>query len=63
MNLRQLKYFVSVVESGNITRAAEQLNVAHLKECSVLVPPSTGIKTVRASSATQQRGHWKIPCT
>ena len=28
MNLRQLKYFVKVVESGNMTRAAEQLHVA-----------------------------------
>jgi LysR family transcriptional regulator, nitrogen assimilation regulatory protein len=28
MNLRQLRYFVSVVESGNMTRAAEQLHVA-----------------------------------
>ena len=28
MNLRQLKYFVGVVEAGNMTRAAEYLNVA-----------------------------------
>ena len=28
MNLRQLKYFVTVVEAGNMTRAAEQLHVA-----------------------------------
>jgi LysR family nitrogen assimilation transcriptional regulator len=28
MNLRQLKYFVSVVDAGNMTRAAEQLHVA-----------------------------------
>jgi len=28
MNLRQLKYFVGVVEAGNMTRAAEQLHVA-----------------------------------
>jgi LysR family nitrogen assimilation transcriptional regulator len=28
VNLRQLKYFVSVVEAGNMTRAAEQLHVA-----------------------------------
>lgn len=28
MNLRQLKYFLSVVETGNMTRAAEQLRVA-----------------------------------
>lgn len=28
MNLRQLKYFVKVVEAGNMTRAAEQLFVA-----------------------------------
>ena len=28
MNLRQLKYFVSVVEAGNMTRAAEQLHLA-----------------------------------
>ena len=28
MNLRQLKYFMSVVETGSMTRAAEQLHVA-----------------------------------
>ncbi|MGE0315145.1 MAG: LysR family transcriptional regulator [Lautropia sp.] len=28
MNLRQLKYFVKVVEAGSMTRAAEQLFVA-----------------------------------
>jgi LysR family transcriptional regulator, nitrogen assimilation regulatory protein len=28
INLRQLRYFVRVIEVGNITRAAEQLNVA-----------------------------------
>jgi hypothetical protein len=28
MNLRQLKYSVSVVDAGNMTRAAEQLHVA-----------------------------------
>jgi LysR family nitrogen assimilation transcriptional regulator len=28
MNLRQLKYFVGVVDAGNMTRAAEHLNVA-----------------------------------
>ena len=28
MNLRQLKYFVSVVQTGSMTRAAEQLHVA-----------------------------------
>ena len=28
MNLRQLRYFTQTVEAGNITRAAEQLNVA-----------------------------------
>ena len=28
MNLRQLRYFVSVVETGSMTRAAEQLHVA-----------------------------------
>ena len=28
MNLRQLQYFLRVVDSGNMTRAAEQLNVA-----------------------------------
>lgn len=28
MNLRQLRYFVSVVDAGNMTRAAEQLHVA-----------------------------------
>ncbi|WP_332685501.1 LysR family transcriptional regulator [Bosea sp. (in: a-proteobacteria)] len=28
MNLRQLRYFVKIAEVGNITRAAEQLNVA-----------------------------------
>jgi LysR family nitrogen assimilation transcriptional regulator len=28
MNVRQLKYFVRVVEAGNMTRAAESLFVA-----------------------------------
>ena len=28
MNLRQLRYFVGVVDAGNMTRAAEQLHVA-----------------------------------
>ncbi|HEX2632613.1 MAG TPA: LysR family transcriptional regulator, partial [Bradyrhizobium sp.] len=28
MNLRQLRYFVAVVEAANMTRAAEQLHVA-----------------------------------
>jgi hypothetical protein len=28
MNLRQLKYFVSVVQAGNMTRAAEELHIA-----------------------------------
>ena len=28
MNLRQLRYFLSVVEAGNMTRAADQLHVA-----------------------------------
>ncbi|KRE13259.1 hypothetical protein ASE66_22745 [Bosea sp. Root483D1] len=28
MNMRQLRYFVSVVDAGNMTRAAEQLHVA-----------------------------------
>lgn len=28
MNVRQLKYFVQVIEAGNMTRAAEQLNIA-----------------------------------
>jgi LysR family nitrogen assimilation transcriptional regulator len=28
VNLRQLKYFVAIVEAGNMTRAAEQLHVA-----------------------------------
>jgi len=28
MNLRQLKYFVGVVEAGNMAPAAEQLHVA-----------------------------------
>lgn len=28
MNLRQLRYFVGVIEAGNMTRAAEQLHVA-----------------------------------
>ena len=28
MNLRQLRYFVGVIDAGNMTRAAEQLHVA-----------------------------------
>ena len=36
MNLRQLKYYVGIVEAGNMTRAAEQLHVAQTTLVSVL---------------------------
>lgn len=60
MNLRQLKYFVKVVDAGNMTRAAEQLHVAQpalgmqirlLEEdlgVALLIRHSRGIETTKA---------------
>jgi len=62
MNLRQLKYFVGVVEAGNMTRAAEQLHVAQtalgmqirqLEEdlgVALLVRHSRGVEPTKAGS-------------
>lgn len=67
MNLRQLKYFVSVVEAGNMTRAAEQLHVAQtalgmqirqIEEdlgIELLVRHSRGIEPTKAGSLLHTR--------
>lgn len=67
MNLRQLKYFVGVVEAGNMTRAAEQLRVAQtalgmqirqLEEdlgVALLVRHSRGVEPTKAGSVLHSR--------
>ena len=67
MNLRQLKYFVGVVEAGNMTRAAEQLHVAQtalgmqirqLEEdlgLALLVRHSRGVEPTKAGSLLYAR--------
>lgn len=67
MNLRQLRYFLSVVDSGNITRAAEQLNVAQtalgmqikqLEESlgvALLVRHSRGVELTKAGTLLRER--------
>jgi LysR family nitrogen assimilation transcriptional regulator len=67
MNLRQLKYFVGVVEAGNMTRAAEQLHVAQtalgmqirqIEEdlgVALLVRHSRGVEPTRAGSLLHAR--------
>jgi LysR family nitrogen assimilation transcriptional regulator len=67
MNLRQLRYFVGVVEAGNMTRAAEQLHVAQtalgmqirqLEEdlgVSLLVRHSRGVEPTRAGTLLADR--------
>jgi LysR family nitrogen assimilation transcriptional regulator len=67
MNLRQLKYFVGVVEAGNMTRAAEQLHVAQtalgmqirqLEEdlgVALLVRHSRGVDPTKAGSLLHTR--------
>jgi len=67
MNLRQLRYFVSVVEAGNMTRAAEQLHVAQtalgmqirqIEEdlgVSLLVRHSRGVEPTKAGSLLHAR--------
>jgi LysR family transcriptional regulator, nitrogen assimilation regulatory protein len=67
MNLRQLKYFVGVVEAGNMTRAAEQLHVAQtalgmqirqIEEdlgVALLVRHSRGVKPTKAGSFLYSR--------
>jgi LysR family nitrogen assimilation transcriptional regulator len=67
MNLRQLRYFVGVVEAGNMTRAAEQLHVAQtalgmqirqLEEdlgVALLVRHSRGVEATKAGSLLHTR--------
>jgi LysR family nitrogen assimilation transcriptional regulator len=67
MNLRQLKYFVGVVEAGNMTRAADQLHVAQtalgmqirqLEEdlgVALLVRHSRGVEPTKAGSLLHAR--------
>lgn len=67
MNFRQLKYFVGVVEAGNMTRAAEQLHVAQtalsmqtrqLEEAlgvALLTRHSRGVEPTKAGALLHQR--------
>lgn len=67
MNLRQLKYFVGVVEAGNMTRAAEQLHVAQtalsmqtrqLEEqlgVALLIRHSRGVDPTKAGALLHER--------
>lgn len=67
MNLRQLRYFMGVVEAGNMTRAAEQLHVAQtalgmqirqLEEdlgVALLVRHSRGVEPTRAGRLLHER--------
>jgi LysR family nitrogen assimilation transcriptional regulator len=67
MNLRQLRYFVSVVDAGNMTRAAEQLHVAQtalgmqirqIEEdlgVGLLVRHSRGVEPTKAGSLLYSR--------
>ena len=67
MNLRQLRYFVSVVEAGNMTRAADRLHVAQtalgmqirqLEEglgVALLVRHSRGVEPTKAGSLLHAR--------
>ena len=67
MNLRQLKYFLSVVDTGNMTRAAEQLHVAQtalgmqirqLEDSlgvALLVRHSRGVERPRPAAAARAR--------
>ncbi|MET0278336.1 MAG: LysR family transcriptional regulator [Pseudorhodoplanes sp.] len=67
MNLRQLKYFLCVVDTGNMTRAAEQLHVAQtalgmqirqLEESlgvALLVRHSRGVEPTPAGQALRKR--------
>jgi LysR family nitrogen assimilation transcriptional regulator len=67
MNLRQLKYFIGVVEAGNMTRAAEQLHVAQtalgmqirqLEEdlgIALLVRHSRGVEPTKAGKLLHSR--------
>ncbi|MDF2116617.1 LysR family transcriptional regulator [Roseiarcaceae bacterium H3SJ34-1] len=67
MNLRQLRYFVRVVEAGNMTRAAEQLHVAQtalgmqirqIEEdlgVALLVRHSRGVEPTKAGSLLHAR--------
>jgi LysR family nitrogen assimilation transcriptional regulator len=67
MNLRQLKYFVGVIEAGNMTRAAEQLHVAQtalgmqirqLEEdlgVALLVRHSRGVEPTKAGNLLHAR--------
>jgi LysR family transcriptional regulator, nitrogen assimilation regulatory protein len=68
MNLRQLKYFLGVVDAGNMTRAAEQLHVAQTAlgmqirqledelKATLLVRHSRGVEPTKAGKLLYERG-------
>ncbi len=67
MDIRQLRYFVAIVEHGSITRASEMLNVAqpalslHLKNMEehlgtrLLIRSRTGVMPTEAGTLLAQR--------
>lgn len=69
MNLRQLKYFVGVVDAGNMTRAAEQMHVAQtalgmqIKQIeedlgvALLLRHSRGVEPTKAGKLLYDRAH------
>jgi len=62
MDLRQLRYFVEIVERGSLTRAAERLNIAqpalsiYLKNMEALLGTPL---LVRARNGLAATGRWK----
>ena len=65
MNLRQLNYFTRIVETQNMTRAAEMLHIAQpaLSQQVMLLEEELGVKllnrTARGMLATEE-GEWVL---